>query len=634
MTVSYIASSALAQADWPANQPPDPWRDVEGPRYGGVLRIGTTQEPIHLNPTISASGIVMFMANKFYEPLVRYGVDDIWEPELAYEWESSSDLLTWTFHIYENATWHDGEPLTTEDILYSYEVFAENHPSGVIFDAAVESFSAPDDYTFVFKFKFVDVSWRANLPLLSIIPKHVFDDPDVDILDNDATRHPYVGNGAFKFVEWKAGEYVKAVRNENYYQKNKPYLNEIYFVFAPDSLTNAARFEAGEIDFIAYGAPLEEMARWRDEPTAGLYPGMYGGLKWGVTSYMLMNSPEYSDYTSIKEFRQAMSYALDYDRILRDETSNMALRAYTLFPSGGPNGWAYNPNAKQYNYDPDAANALLDGLGYEWDAKEEYRVNPDTGETVEIQYVAGTTPIPMQEIVIDNFEDVGIKVRIRQISGQAGISTIFTDYNYEMYTWGGTFTGPDVSHIEEYMGTAYIAKGAMWANGAIYSDPAVDELFEKAKMTSDQDERKDYYWQIQEIWGEEVPWIPVYAAGRASPFNQAFKGEFFPMNVSMHQDPLKHIWWVYGEKRVDIPVIDLPDTEELEPRIDALEDAVTTMSGQLQTANSQLSELNTKISDLETQLASAGGTSMLTYVSLVLGVVAIGAAYYFGTREY
>ena len=106
------------------------------------------------------------------------------------------------------------------------------------------------------------------------------------------------------------------------------------------------------------------------------------------------------------------------------------------------------------------------------------------------------------------------------------------------------------------------------------------------------------------------------------------------MNVSMHQDPLKHIWWVYGEQKVDIPDIILPDTEELEPRIDALEDAVTTMSGQLQTANSQLSELNTKISDLETQLASAGGTSMLTYVALLLGVVALGAAYYFGTREY
>ena len=80
---SFLLPTVLAQSVWPDNQPPDPWVNVEGPRYGGVLRIGTIQEPIHLNPTISASGIVMFMANKVYEPLVRYGMEETWEPELA-----------------------------------------------------------------------------------------------------------------------------------------------------------------------------------------------------------------------------------------------------------------------------------------------------------------------------------------------------------------------------------------------------------------------------------------------------------------------------------------------------------------------------------------------------------------------
>ena len=638
LTISFLVPAVMSQSDWPANQPPDPWIKVEGPRYGGILRIGTTQEPIHLNPTISASGIVMFMSNKIYEPLVRYGLDDIWEPELAYAWESSDDLMTWTFHIYENATWHDGEPITTEDILFSYDVFTERHPSGQIFKNAVESVSAPDDHTFVMEFGEVDISWRPNMPLVSIIPKHIFD-VSTDILDNDATRSPYVGSGAFKFIEWKAGEYVRMIRNDDYYQDALPYLDEIYFIFAPDSLTNAAMFENGDIDFIAYGAPLEELARWREDPIAGQYPGIYSGLKASVASFMLMNSPEYSKYTSQTKFRQAMAYSWDYNRIIRDQTFGIGVRQHTLFPATGPNSWSYNTEAKQYNYDPDKANALLDELGYAWDSNKEWRLDPDTGEPVTLRTNTGTTMQPRTEIIVDNMEDVGIKSDVRQYTGQASASVIFNDYNYDYYTWGGAFTGPDVSHIEEYMGTAYIAKGAMWANGGIYSDPEVDALFKSAVQTTDQGERKDIYWEIQEIWGEEIPWIPMYSTGRASPHNQEFKGEFFPMNVSMHQDPLKHIWWVYGEvpdvttTAPAAPVIVLPDTDDLEEQVGALEDAVNQISSQLSKANSAISSLNSKVTDLENVVPPASGTDSLTYVSLLLGIVAIAVAAYFGTKR-
>lgn len=636
IALSLLVPAAMSQSDWPANQPPDPWINVEGPRYGGILRIGTTQEPIHLNPTISASGIVMFMANKVYEPLVRYGLEDIWEPELAYSWESSADLLTWTFHIYENATWHDGEPITTEDVLYSYEAFKERHPSGTIFENAVASVSAPDDYTFVMKFDEVDISWRPNMPLLSILPKHIFDVSGTDILDNDATRNPYVGSGAFKFIEWKAGEYVRMIRNDNYYQKALPYLNEIYFIFAPDSLTNAAMFENGDIDFIAYGAPLEELSRWRDDPIAGQYPGIYAGLKASVNSFMLMNSPEYSKYTSQEKFRQAMAYSWDYDRIIRDQTFGIGVRQHTLFPRTGPNSWSYNTEAKQYNNDPDMANTLLDELGYAWDSNNKWRLDPDTGEPVTLRANIGTTITPEMEIIVENLEDIGIKIDLRQYTGQASVSVIFNDYDYDFYSWGGSFTGPDVSHIEEYMGTAYISKGAMWANGGIYSNPEVDDLFKAAVQTTDQEERKALYWEIQEIWGEEVPWIPMYSTGRASPHNQEFKGEFFPMNVSMHQDPLKHIWWVYGELPevvTPLPDIIIPDTGDIEEKIEALENAVNQLSSQFSSANSQISSLNSKIADLESELAQTSGPGMLTYGSLLLGIVAIVVAFYYGTKR-
>jgi peptide/nickel transport system substrate-binding protein len=291
----------LGQGDWPANQPPDPWADVEGPRYGGIVRFGSTQEPIHLNPAISASGIVMAVANKIYEPLVRYGEDTVWAPELAHSWDSSPDGLKWTFHIYENATWHDGQPITSDDILFTYDTFVERHPTGVIFADVVDSVEAPDEYTFVMNFKYVHAGWRLNLPMLSIIPKHIFDVSGIDILDNEATRKPYVGSGAFKFVEWKAGEYIKLVRNDNFYQKKLPYLDEAYIIFAPDAQTLAAMFENGDIDDTTAnggGVPLADIALWRENPIAGKYPGTDGNLKYATTRFMLNCDPEYSKYTS------------------------------------------------------------------------------------------------------------------------------------------------------------------------------------------------------------------------------------------------------------------------------------------------------------------------------------------------
>jgi len=212
---------------------------------------------------------------------------------------------------------------------------------------------------------------------------------------------------------------------------------------------------------------------------------------------------------------------------------------------------------------------------------------------------------------------------------------IFNDYDYDFYGWGGTFTGPDVSHIEEYMGTAYIQKGAMWANGGRYSNSEVDDLFKAAIQTTDQEERKALYWEIQEIFGEEVPWIPLYSTGRESPHNQEFKGEFFPMNVSMHQDPLKHIWWVYGElpKVEEPPIVIVPDTGDIEEKVEALENTINQLSSQVSSANSEISSLNSKIADLESELTQPSDPGMLTYASLLLGIVAIVVAFYYGTKR-
>jgi peptide/nickel transport system substrate-binding protein len=636
LTITSILTLPTAYAAWPDNQPADPWANVEGPRYGGTLKYGSNQEPIHLNPCISASGIVMFAGSKFYEPLVTYGSDEakaegwgdgVWYPMLVESWEVTSDQLTWTFHLQPNAEWHDGKPITSDDILYSWEVFQEYHPSAALLSKAIGSMEAPDDKTIVLKMNYVDVSWRYNLPYMSIIPKHVFDIPDVDVLDNPATREPYVGSGAFKFAEWKAGEYVRGVRNDNYYKEGLPYLDEIYFVFAPDGLTVTTMFEAGEVDYCGYSqGAASEYARWRENPKAGQYPGIWGGLKYGVDSVMLNCDPELAPYTSIKEFRQAMAYAVDYDRVIRDQTFGMADRNPSLFPISGPNEWAFNPDAKVYNYDPEKANELLDGLGFEWDG--DYRKDPDTGDPVEIRVVAGAPVNAMNNIMVDNWEDVGIKVNLIVISGQPAIARVFTDYDYDAYEWG-RFTGPHISHIEEYIGSDYVAAGGFWANGNRYMNERVDELFSMARKEPDNNVAKEYYYEIQDILAEDRPNIPLFAMGRLSAYNQEFKGLYFPPNIDMHHDPPEHIWWVQGELLEPEP----EPTPEPTPEPSGLEEKVDSLSSKVDMLSSEVDNLSSDIDALEEKVTTMpSAPTSLIYISIVIALIAIVIAYYFGTR--
>jgi peptide/nickel transport system substrate-binding protein len=638
ITLTSILALPTAYAAWPDNQPPDPWANVEGPRYGGALKYGSNQEPIHLNPCISASGIVMFAGSKFYEPLVTYGSaeakadgwgDGVWYPMIVESWESSSDGLTWTLHLQPDAEWHDGKPITSEDVLYSWEVFKEYHPTAALLGEAIKSWEAPDDKTVVLTMNYLDVSWRFNLPYMSVIPKHVFDITGVDVLDNPATREPYVGSGAFKFAEWKAGEYIRGERNDNYYKEGLPYLDEIYVVFAPDGLTVTTMMEAGEVDYCAYSqGAASEYARWRENPIAGLYPGLWGGLKFGVTSVMLNVDPMYAKYTSIKEFRQAMAYAVDYDRVIRDQTFGMAIRNPSLFPADGPNKWGFNPDAKVYDYDVDKANELLDGLGFAWDSKNEWRLDPDTGEPVEIRHVTGTPVNAQSSIMTDNWEDVGIKVNLIVISGQPAIARVFTDFDYDAYTWG-RFTGPHISHIEEYIGSAYVAAGGFWANGNRYMNERVDELFALSRQEPDNTKAAEYFFEIQEILAEDRPNIPLYAMGRLSAFNQEFKGLYFPPNIDMHHDPPEHVWWVQGELLEPEP----EPTPTPSPEPSGLEEKVDSLSGTVDMLSNQVDQLSSDIDALEEKVTTMpSAPTSLIYVSIVIALIAIVIAYYFGTR--
>jgi peptide/nickel transport system substrate-binding protein len=189
------------------------------PAYGGRL-VFATQEPSILLPPATVSHSTHFSCNSIFSTLVEFDFDFNWKPYLAESWEISSDGLTYTFHLVKNATWHDGEPVTSADVKFSIEeISMQYHSQFATMSAVIDKIETPDDYTVVFKLSepsavFKYIFHPRNLP--GIAPKHLYE--GTDILQNEYNWAP-IGCGPFKLKEYVAGDHITLEKNENYFRK-------------------------------------------------------------------------------------------------------------------------------------------------------------------------------------------------------------------------------------------------------------------------------------------------------------------------------------------------------------------------------------------------------------------------------
>lgn len=181
---------------------------AQDPVSGGTLNIIINPEPPILMLGVNQQAPTQAVAGKIYESLLKYSQELEPQPSLAQEWEVSDDGLTYTFELAEGVTWHDGEPFSAEDVVFSYDTFLpETHPRWRNIHNRLESVEATDENTVVFTLSdpfpaFITSFAVDNAP---IIPRHVYEGED--FLDNDAHQTP-IGTGPFQFEEWQRGSYI------------------------------------------------------------------------------------------------------------------------------------------------------------------------------------------------------------------------------------------------------------------------------------------------------------------------------------------------------------------------------------------------------------------------------------------
>jgi peptide/nickel transport system substrate-binding protein len=314
----------------------------------GTLVIALEVAPRGFDPrfstTFPTSARIMQL---IYDTLVVKNDKFDFVPSLAERFEESLDHKTFTFHLRQGVTFHNGKALTSADVKYTFDSIllpATKSPiRGTV--EKITSIEAPDPVTVVFRASEPYYTFIGNLPAIGIIP----DGADADLINSP------VGSGPYRFLSYKEGDVVQLEANRDYWG-GAPNIPRVQVKVVTDNSTRQAELMSGEVD-MAYNAQFDPetvraLGRRSDMQVVPGDGANIGYLGVNTTSVSLLANPK---------IRQAVAYAIDREVIIHRLLRDQARKANAILP---PGHWAYNSDVTVYDHDPKRAKQLLDEAGY------------------------------------------------------------------------------------------------------------------------------------------------------------------------------------------------------------------------------------------------------------------------------
>jgi len=516
---------------------------------GGRFVIGELGDPKTFNPItaneMSSRDIYRLMFSKLLE--LDVPSQEV-VPSLAESWSNSPDGKTWTFKLRKNLRWSDGEPLTADDVVFTWnEVIYNPDINNVTRDAFIiggKKFTVTkiDDLTVQV------VTPEIYAPFLvafgagtEIVPKHVLAKAVADGtfasaygVNSDAAK--VVGSGPYRLTECKAAQYTRLDRNPYYFETDKkgqrlPYFDTLIFTVVPNMNAMSLRFLSGESDADDFIYP-NEYEHFKAEEQKGkfklLEPGV--GLEMSFfwfnqntnlnekTGQPIVEAKKLKWFRSLK-FRQAVSYAVDRDAILKSVYSGRGVPAYG-FETAGNVKW-FNPDIQKFPHDLDKAKALLKEIGIEKRNGDEFATDAD-GNPVEFVLntntgndVRGKSAV----LIAADLKELGFHVIFQPIEFNTLITKIDDTHDYDCVLMGlAPGTSPDPS-----MGMNVIKSEGFthqWfprqKSPSTDWEARLDYLMDETTRTMDFAARKKVYNEVQAILAEQQPMIftvtPMYYA--------------------------------------------------------------------------------------------------------------------------
>lgn len=497
------------------------------PVHGDTFIEASIGEPNNLLPVLSSDSASSDINQLVYNGLIRYDKDLQLEGELAKSWEISDDKLTITFHLRDDVLWHDGEPFTSADVLFTYQMYINPEvPTSYAEDfLQVAKADAPDPYTFRVTYE------KAYAPALEswgtpIHPKHLLDGQDVT--KSPLSRQP-IGTGPYRFVKWDAGEKLELIANPEYFE-GEPYIHRVVYRIIPDTSTQFLELQAGGLDFMGL-TPIQ----FKTQTDTSAFKRKFNKYQYLAFSYTYLGYNLQKPLFQDVRLRQAISYAIDKQEIIDGVLLGLGQVATGPYK---PDTWVYNPHVARYPYNPEKARALLSDAG--WIDSNNDGILDKKGEPLAFTIVTNQgndLRSKTAEIIQRRLKEIGVEIEIRIVEWATFLKEFIFPGNFDatILGWSG---GPEPDQFNIWHSSKTAPREL---NFTKYNNPEVDDLLELGRRTFDQAERKKIYDRFQEILAEEQPYTFLYVGEALPAVAKRFRG-IEPAPAGITYNFIK--WWV------------------------------------------------------------------------------------------
>ncbi len=481
---------------------------------GGQVIYVSTIDMKTLNPAIRADVAALFVIGNIFNGLVTQSpIDGSIVPDLADYWEVAADGLTYTFYLNKDATWHDGQPVTAEDVVFTYDSVLDEtglSPVRADFVQVLKSSRAIDAHTVELVATGVSaVFLNKSASLIGIMPKHIWGSIPVaewggapGSTGADVTK--VIGSGPFKFVEWVQNDHATIARNDDYWLPNMiPAIDSFTLRVVPDAANALQSLGTGESDIAELpAAQINPFKSGNPDITVDIYDT----FRWAF--FVPNQDVKKALYFKDVGVRQALMYSLDRQSIVDDLLDGYAVRADGTQPVISK---AYAPDKVTTIYDFDQAKSLMEAAG--WIDTDGDGVREKDGVKLSMEFPFNSSDPSATTLVTylqQAWKEIGLEIQPNGIPQTTLIDRLFAN-DFQLSLLGITWTDED-------QGTFF--RTGVGFNLSHYSNPEYDKLNDEQLVELDVEKRMALIVEQSNILNDDVALGIMYfskAATASSP---------------------------------------------------------------------------------------------------------------------
>lgn len=512
-----------------------------------TLYTATISDPRTFNPILVTDAASGDAIGNLFEGLVRNDpMTDVPEPDLASGWDVSADNRTITFHLRPDARWSDGVPLDSNDVLFTMSVIYDpkipnSTAPSIMVDGKLIAVAAPDAHTITMTMPrtFAPLMYAIGFPIL---PAHVLENAYKSGRFNqawgiDTTPSALIANGGYLMTSYVPAQLLRFVRNPNYWMRGQggeplPLLRGQKILILQDQNSAYVHFLQGQTD--VYAPRPEEIAPLSDQAKQLGITVQKTGIDTGSLFFAFNRNPRHYTrgaaadpqlawFTDLN-FMRAMAHLVDKRTII-----NLCFRGYAepaISDTSPANRLFYNPNLKDYDYDPTLATQILDTAGYRMGKSGQRTDSHGNPLIFNLTTNAGnSTREQMCAIFKQDLANVGITVNYRPLEFTTLVDKLDSTFDWDCILIG--FTGT----LEPNNGANFLRSSGnlhIWNPGepkpATPWEAEIDQLLDEGTMKMDPAQRAPYYWRIQQILHEQLPIIETVRQQEYSAWKTSLTG--------------------------------------------------------------------------------------------------------------